>query len=114
MEETLAAVWKHLLRLDRVGRNDNFFEVGGHSIVAMQMMVRVKSLYPIDIPMSHIFEFPTIKMLAAEIDRLRDAQVTDRIVDGGQHLEELVTRIASMSEGKVQELMSELRMRQRP
>src|SRR4029079_7375044 len=41
VEEALAAMWKVLLRVERVGREDSFFELGGHSLLAMQLIVRI-------------------------------------------------------------------------
>ena len=42
MEQQVAAIWCHLLGLERVGIYDNFFELGGHSLLAMQLLSRVR------------------------------------------------------------------------
>jgi acyl carrier protein len=109
VEEILAKVWKELLRVERVGREDNFFELGGHSILAMQVRVRIRSSLSLDVPMSSLFEFPTLRQLSAEIDALRQARLLDSLASGGKKVGELLERVAAMPESRVQELVRDLR-----
>ncbi|HJX26389.1 MAG TPA: AMP-binding protein, partial [Thermoanaerobaculia bacterium] len=68
-EEALAGIWADLLRLDRVGATDNFFDLGGHSLLAVRVMARVESLFGVKVPISTLFEAPTVERLAAVLDR---------------------------------------------
>jgi amino acid adenylation domain-containing protein len=68
-EAALAAIWAELLQIDRVGRHDNFFEQGGHSLLAIQMVSRIRDRCGRDLPVRRIFEAPTIAGLAADLDR---------------------------------------------
>lgn len=70
VEETLAALWSELLDVQRVGRRDNFFESGGHSLLAMQLVGRVRSRFGVDLPLKNLFEHPTVAGLAEAIDAL--------------------------------------------
>jgi len=108
VEKMLAGVWQNLLRIERVGRHDDFFELGGHSLIAMQLMVRMRSSLSIDIPIRLVFEFPTLKTLSAQVDNLRQKYLLNNIAGGGRSIEELLERVNSMSDSKVQELMREL------
>lgn len=68
-EEALAAVWEEVLSLKQVGVHDNFFELGGHSMLATQVISRIYRVFQCDLPVSDLFEFPTIAALAERIDR---------------------------------------------
>lgn len=113
VEEVLASIWQSLLHIERVGRNDNFFELGGHSLLGMQVMVRIRSVLSTRISMSALFEFPTLRGLAAHVDELRSARLLENIEGAGSDIEELLDRVTSMSESRVMELVQELRTRGR-
>ncbi|HEX3085995.1 MAG TPA: amino acid adenylation domain-containing protein, partial [Pyrinomonadaceae bacterium] len=67
IEIRLAKIWAEILSLDTVGRDDNFFELGGHSLLAAQIAARIRGQFTFEAPISTLFEFPTIKLLAARI-----------------------------------------------
>jgi hypothetical protein len=69
-EQLVAEVWRELLKSDRVGVHDNFFEIGGHSLLSMQVIVRLERrtghrLGP------RTLAFSTLEQIAAEIDAAR-------------------------------------------
>lgn len=108
LECMLAELWAQVLQVDQVGLKDDFFEIGGHSLLAMQVIVRIRSSLSIDIPMSVMFEFPTVEQLSAQVDRLRHARLLDDIVRGDVDTKEILARVADMPESEVQELMRKL------
>lgn len=63
-EEWIAQLWADLLRIERVGIEDNFFMSGGNSLLATQMLGKVKGRYNIDFPISSFFKEPTISTLS--------------------------------------------------
>lgn len=75
-EHKLSGIWASLLRgVDdsNINADDSFFDLGGHSIIAQQLLLMVRRTWRgVDIPMSHIFRDPTLRGLAAEIDRMVD------------------------------------------
>jgi amino acid adenylation domain-containing protein/FkbH-like protein len=75
-EELLASIWRRLLKLERVGINDNFFEVGGHSLIATQVVSRVRESFKVELSVRRVFEAPTIAGMAREIEELRRAGQT--------------------------------------
>lgn len=70
VQEQLAAILASLLGLPEVGLNNNFFELGGHSLLAIQVILRVKEVFGVEISMLSLFEAPTVAHLSAEIERL--------------------------------------------
>ncbi len=67
-EERVARVWQDVLCKDRIGPDDNFFESGGQSLLAVRVAVRLREAFGIELPVSRIFEFQTVADLAAYID----------------------------------------------
>src|SRR5262249_23582769 len=64
MEEILAEIWKEVLKLERVGVHDNFFNLGGHSLIATQVVSRIRDACQTNIPLRTLFEKPTVEELA--------------------------------------------------
>lgn len=60
LEVTIASVWQDLLKLPKIGTNDNFFDSGGHSLLAVQLHARLKQLIDPELTLIDIFTYPTI------------------------------------------------------
>jgi amino acid adenylation domain-containing protein len=69
-EEMLAGMWLKLLRLDRVGVYDNFFDLGGQSFSGSQLVAWIHEMFHVDLPVSEFFASPTIAELARRIERV--------------------------------------------
>jgi len=69
LESRLADLWQQVLGLDRVGRSDNFFSVGGNSLKSIQVLVRLKDAYGINVPVRDFFNAPTIGALAVVVEQ---------------------------------------------
>ncbi|MDQ2869304.1 MAG: amino acid adenylation domain-containing protein [Acidobacteriota bacterium] len=67
-EEKVAATWQDVLRLERVGAEDNFFDLGGHSLLVTQVVARLRKIFRRDLPIRWLFEAPTVSELAGRID----------------------------------------------
>jgi amino acid adenylation domain-containing protein len=63
-EIRLAQIWADLLKLDRVGRHDNFFALGGHSLLAVRVVTRIRQSLNIDISLTDLFDHPVLASLA--------------------------------------------------
>lgn len=78
LEEALAALWEDVLDVDRVGRTDDFFARGGHSLLAMKLATKVRDVFGVDLTLRSLFESPTVAGLATALeaqdapDRLHD------------------------------------------
>jgi acyl-coenzyme A synthetase/AMP-(fatty) acid ligase/acyl carrier protein len=67
MEAAIAAVWMEVLQVSRVGRNDNFFDLGGHSLLIAQVQNRLQKKFGHLVPMIEFFQYTTVTALAARI-----------------------------------------------
>jgi hypothetical protein len=67
VEQTIAAIWAEVLKVGRVGVHDNFFALGGHSLIATQVIARIRAALAADLPLRAIFESPTLEGLAARV-----------------------------------------------
>jgi amino acid adenylation domain-containing protein len=75
LEERVTAIIASLLGLDKVGVNENFFLIGGHSLLGTQLIARVRDTFGVDLSLRSIFDLPTPAQLAQEIERLTVAQL---------------------------------------
>jgi phthiocerol/phenolphthiocerol synthesis type-I polyketide synthase E len=64
LEQRLAKLWSQILGIDPIGRDDDFFEMGGHSLLAVRIAVQVQDFMPPDAPGANLYETPTIRTLA--------------------------------------------------
>lgn len=67
-EEKLKDIWKTILNHDRFGINDNFFTIGGHSLLGVRMFIELEKQLGVKLPLQTLFKSPTIKELATVID----------------------------------------------
>ena len=71
LQREVAGVWADLLGIDRVGVKDNFFELGGDSLLMMQLSVRVKTLWGVNMPIRVLFETTDVEAMAERIESVR-------------------------------------------
>jgi acyl transferase domain-containing protein/thioesterase domain-containing protein len=80
IERTLADFWQELLGVEQVGVQDSFFDLGGHSLVAVRLFAKIKKTYRVDYPISVLFEAPTIEQCAALLrNAVGAAQATSNV-----------------------------------
>jgi len=71
-EEAMAAIWREVLGVERLGVHDDFFELGGHSLAGVQVMAKVQELFAIELPVNVLFEATTI---AEFVDRMAEYDI---------------------------------------
>ena len=67
VEQSLVTMWQELLGIDQIGVHDSFFDLGGHSLIAVRLFAQVKRMFSADFPISILFEAPTVEACAALI-----------------------------------------------
>ena len=67
-EQALAGIWQAVLKVPEVGAHDSFFDIGGHSLLAAQVMARIRQQLSVELPIRTLFDLPTLEALAAEVD----------------------------------------------
>lgn len=79
-EERVARVWAEVLRVPDVGLQDNFFDLGGHSLMAMQVVTRLRQAFGIELPVRSLFEAPTVADLALLVTQRKAAEADPELV----------------------------------
>jgi Non-ribosomal peptide synthetase modules and related proteins len=69
VEVELARIWREVLSLDQVGTRDNFFDLGGHSLTATQIISRVTQTFGAELPVKVLFDYPTVAEMAVIIEQ---------------------------------------------
>ena len=74
-EELLANIWAAELKVNAVGANDDFFALGGHSLLLTRIAARIREVFQIEIPIRVLFEAPTVSALAERVETMRRSGV---------------------------------------
>ncbi len=74
-EIALAALWSKLLKRSEIDGADNFFDVGGHSLLATRLVTAMRAQFDIELPLTAVFLFPTLRAMAAEVERILLAEI---------------------------------------
>ncbi len=101
VEEDLVAMWTEVLEVDRVGVHDNFFDLGGHSLIATQLVSRVRATYQLDLPLRRLFEAPSVASLARLIEESLVAEVDE------EDMAALLDELEGLSEEEVEALLAD-------
>ncbi|MEH1906179.1 MAG: amino acid adenylation domain-containing protein [Nostoc sp.] len=64
VERLITNIWQQLLQIEKVGVEDNFFHLGGHSLLIVKLQVELNEIFDKEIPIVELFKYPTIKSLA--------------------------------------------------
>jgi len=70
VQERLAVIISSLLHVDRIGANDNFFLLGGHSLLGTQLIARVSDAFGVELPLLQLFDHPTLSEMSDAIETL--------------------------------------------
>jgi acyl transferase domain-containing protein len=101
LEEQLATLWQDLFGIEPIGRDDSFLELGGHSLLAIQMVTQIRSVLEVDLPVTALFEFPTIADLGKAVRRARGE-------DDPAELEALLALVEGLSAEEAAAKLAEL------
>jgi acyl carrier protein len=79
LEQVLQEIWSELIGVERIGIRDDFFKLGGHSMLGARIVSRVRDELEIDLPLSTVFDRPTIEGLAAAVEDLLVAEAAGEV-----------------------------------
>jgi len=95
VEAVVAGIWAEILDLDRVGVLDDFFALGGHSLLSTRIVARIREAFQVDIPLQQIFRDPTVAGLASALfDSDGERDVIEKTA-------ELLIKLSDMSDDQV-------------
>ena len=80
IEEKLCAIWAQMLDLDRVGISDDFFDIGGHSLLAVRLVDQVEKTFGLGLPIASVFQAPTIAEFARLVDDSKSTKAFSPLV----------------------------------
>jgi acyl carrier protein len=101
-ESVIAAIWSSLLRVNTVGVHDNFFAIGGHSLLLVQLGVRIRDVFQISLTLKQVFDHPTV---AGVVDELTHACGDRAVVD---EMAAMYMSVASLSDDEVREALTRI------
>lgn len=102
VEEELAQIWAEVLSLDRVGIDDNFLDLGGHSLAAARIVSQVIKSFQVDLPLQSLFEAPTVAGAAVIIAGHRTKKLDK------ENLSRILAELESITEAEAQDHLLEL------
>ena len=92
LERMIAGIWSEVLGLEQVGTQDNFFDLGGHSLRLLQVHLKLRQALGRDVPLVELFQFPTVSTLAAHLHRGADTELLDSSAQRGTRRKKSVSQ----------------------
>ena len=77
LQQSLASLWAEYLKVDAVGLDDNFLEIGGHSLLAMQIGFQINERFNVDFPLEAFLATPVLRAQAEKIEQMLLEQAND-------------------------------------
>jgi amino acid adenylation domain-containing protein len=87
IERAITLVWQEVLKLEKIGVRDNFFDLGGHSLLMVRVHSLLRDRLSCDISLVDMFRYPTISALAEYFSHAKDAPSSAQSIDRSQQLE---------------------------
>lgn len=90
-QELVASIWGKVLGIEQVGIFNNFFELGGHSLLATQLLSQLRNIYQVELPLSKLFESPTVAEFSSYIDAIywatQNIESSNTTINGREEVE---------------------------
>jgi amino acid adenylation domain-containing protein len=100
LQKGLCQIWAEVLSVDRVGIQDNFLDLGGHSLFAAQIVSRIRTVFSIELPLSHLFESPTVAAMAGIIQESQAQRMSEA------ELANMLSEIEATTEEEAQKIIA--------
>jgi acyl carrier protein len=102
VERLLANIWTEVLSIDQVGINDNFFDLGGHSLSATRVIAQVITQFRLELPLQLLFQSPTVAEMAVIISENQAKRASDA------ELAQMLREVEAISEDEAQRRVDEI------
>ncbi|HEY6349911.1 MAG TPA: amino acid adenylation domain-containing protein, partial [Candidatus Angelobacter sp.] len=93
LEEILLGIWAEVLQTETIGIDDNFFHMGGHSLLLTQVASRIRAQLKLNLPLRTLFDFPTVREFAREVESNKQGEMAPAFV----HLERGLETVLPLS-----------------
>lgn len=94
-EKVVAAIWEEVLDVERVGAQDDFFMLGGHSLLSTRVLVRVRTAFGVNVPLQRFFRDPTVAGLATAVGEFADSP------EAVERTAELILEMSALADDEV-------------
>jgi acyl carrier protein len=109
VEQTITAIWKEALQLEKVGMHDNFFDLGGHSLLMAQVQKKLEGAFHTNVSLVDLFQYPNIDALARHMSQegellasWQDDEQGEKLKAGRSRLQQRLTqRQRAAKEGRI-------------
>jgi acyl carrier protein len=108
VEEKLANIWREVLNVAQVGIRDNFFDLGGHSLLLTKLANRVHDTFRVRLPLRVIFDLPTIERMGQAIVE-EQVKGADKVT-----VNHFLSKLSEMTPEQVSEFLKRQEGKQRP
>jgi acyl carrier protein len=102
IEQVISEIWAEVLKIERIGIHDNFFDAGGHSLLAVRVLSRITQAFQSTVSLKDFFESPTVAQMANVIEEQKQTQTAMP-----KDLERFVTDLENISEDDAQRLLTQ-------
>ena len=102
IEKTLVSIWEKVLDVRPVGIHDNFFDLGGHSLTATQVISQVIKQFQLELPLQSLFQSPTVAKMAAVITQNQAKRASDA------ELAQMLSEVEAMTDEEAQRRLDEI------
>ncbi|MEV4413083.1 type I polyketide synthase [Catellatospora sp. NPDC049609] len=109
-QQVVHQIWADLLGIPEIGPDQDFFSLGGHSLLGTKIVARIREAFDVDLPISALFETPTIAGLTAAVTDL----LADRREQTPDDLADLLAEIAAMSPEQVAQELDQTQRKDLP
>jgi acyl transferase domain-containing protein/acyl carrier protein len=100
LEKRIAGVWKKILKINKIGVNDNFFDIGGNSLSIIRLSSRLKEVFQQEIPVVTLFNYPTVRAQAGYFGKIADDSSLRKGVGAGGNIMETAAPVR-ISRGEI-------------
>jgi acyl carrier protein len=97
VERTIAELWRKTLKIERVGVTDNFFDLGGHSLLVVQLHNQLKQALNAPLSLTDLYQYPTIRSLSEYLSSGRDGGASQAGASRGARRRALRARASASS-----------------
>jgi acyl carrier protein len=91
-ERVIAGIWQEALQTEKISVDDNFFDLGGHSLLMVSVHTKLREHFKLDMPIADLFKYPTIRLLTAHFTEETQQTSTQSMRDRARKQKEAATR----------------------
>lgn len=106
LQMAVAGIWKNVLSIDPIGIHDNFFDLGGNSLLGTQLIARLRDHFQIDLPLRSLFEDPTVSGVAGMIESEQKKSDPDT-----EKVSDMLNQLDQLSEEEISKMLEEKKKR---